>query len=242
MTKELAKLDFNDKSFLKTIRDTVASGATNEEFQMFVETCKSTGLNPIKKEVWFIKAGGRVQIMTGVNGYRAFANSHPEYDGSEEQLLTNDKGAVIGAICKVYRKDRRFPAVATALISEFGKASPIWKQMPSIMIAKCAESLAIRKAFPTELNGTYTVEEMPQTYDMPLQLEESQQPTPTRETVLVDVQPEPEVITLYRIPEQTDKTVMFLKKRGCVFNEDLNAWECPRNLGEKLEQYKVGEL
>lgn len=167
-------LNFNDVKLLSVIKQTLASDASDAEFKMFIEFCKSTGLNPFKKELWFIKAGGRVQIMTGINGFFSIANNHPAYDGIESGLINKNGEYMpqtyalndfIGAWCKVYRKDRKMPSEGVAMLSEYEKTTPIWKQMKRVMILKCAESVGLRKAFPQELNGLYTVEEMPKEYE-----------------------------------------------------------------------------
>ena len=164
MTKEIATLDYTDNKLLQTMKATVAHGLNNEEFMLFTELCKSTKLNPFKREIWAIKAGGRLQLMTGINGYWAIANAHPQFDGTEQEIEVDPLGNPAKAICKVYRKDRRFPSVAIALMKEYRKDSPVWREKPSVMLMKCAESVALRKAFPQELNGLYTQEEMPQEF------------------------------------------------------------------------------
>ena len=164
MSKELTTT--NNLEMLNTLRNTVAPGLTDPEFMLFAEMCRATGLNPATKEIWAIKAGGRLQLMTGINGFLKIANSHPQFDGMEVSFEWDDK-QLVSATAKVYRKDRRFPSIATAYMAEYGKATPIWKQMPSIMLSKCAKSLAIREAFINELGGLYTAEEMPAEFAPP---------------------------------------------------------------------------
>lgn len=169
-SKELVLIDFDKPSVVSTLKATVAQGLSDSEFLLFAEHCKSTGLNPFKREVWAIKANNRLQLMTGINGYFTIANRHPEYDGYEEGYIgkngeelpdTYTMNDFVGAWCKVYRKDRKMPAKGVAFNSEYKKDYGNWKVMPRVMILKCAESIALRKAFPQELNGSYTAEEMP---------------------------------------------------------------------------------
>jgi phage recombination protein Bet len=152
---------------LKALRNTIAPGLTDAEFELFCETCKATGLNPITKEIWAIKAGGRLQIMSGFNGFLKIANSHPQYDGMEVDITVDKDNKPLVAQARVYRKDRKFPSVGVALMSEFRGNTPIWQKMPSVMLSKVAKSHAIREAFSIELAGLYTPEEMPPTFDVP---------------------------------------------------------------------------
>lgn len=187
-------LDYNDPEMVKTLKATVAVGATDAEFAMFAGLAKSTGLNPFKREIWFIKTPGytkkdgtrtdaKVQIMTGILGFLAIANSHPQYDGMECDVERGKDGKPIKAVAKVYRKDRRFPAVAEAIWTEdsqptesyHGKPT-IWGKMPSVMLAKVAKSRALREAFPQELGGLYTQEEMPAEYSIEPQAEQPEAP------------------------------------------------------------------
>jgi len=153
-------INYENQKTIELMKKSVAQGATDAEFGLFVKACQATGLNPFKKEVWFIKVKGAVQIMTGINGYYAIANRHPKFDGIETEIV-EENGKVIKAIARVYRKDRSRPMVAEAYMQEYAKNYGNWKTMPRVMIGKCAESTALRKAFPQEMNGTYTEEEMP---------------------------------------------------------------------------------
>lgn len=158
------KIDYSDSKTLALLKNTVAQGATDAEFALFLEYCKSTKLNPFKKEVWFIKGkDGRIQMMTGINGFYAIANDHPQFDGLEVDVLPAE-GKPIKAVARCYRKDRSRPMVAEAYFQEYGKTYGNWTTMPRVMISKCAESMVLRKSFPQELNGLYTTEEMPEEF------------------------------------------------------------------------------
>ena len=171
--KELIK---KDNTRLAVLKNTVAKGLNDHEFAMFMELCKATKLNPFKREIWAIKTkgyinkrgesvDGQLQLMTGYSGYLAIANAHPQYDNMECDLVKSQDGKIDYAEARVYRKDRTRPSTVRVYFSEFykpgfgGKESN-WDKMPAVMIQKVAKSHALREAFPQELGGLYTQEEM----------------------------------------------------------------------------------
>lgn len=230
-------IDFSKPEMIKTLKATVAQGLSDPEFALFAEHCKGTGLNPFKKEVWAIKAGNRLQIMTGLNGYLQIANSHPQFDGMTVEVDNDQKPSK--AICKVYRKDRKYPAEGVALMSEYGKSTPIWQQMPRVMLTKVAKSIALREAFPQELNGTYTEEEMPSDYKAPIVKVEAQ-------PEVVESQAQPAMQHQYDLskldPAKHPKAIVLLQKAGAITTDEKYKlyWESP-TLIDQLNKYLVKE-
>jgi hypothetical protein len=77
---------------------------------------------------------------------------------------------------------QRCPFVAAAYWDEYCPAQgqdKMWQKMPRTMLSKCAEALAIRKAFSTKLGGVYTADEMQQALDVPMtQVTQKSSPQP----------------------------------------------------------------
>ena len=241
--KELTTINYNDAATIRTLKDTVARDLTDSEFKLFAEHCRSTGLNPFKKEVWAIKAGGRLQIMTGIGGYLAIANNHPMFDG---MVVTVDNDAKpTKATCLVYRKDRKYPSEGIALMSEYGKNTPIWRDMPRVMLTKVAKSVALREAFPQEFNGTYTDVEMPPEYSTGQQPIEASPVTKT-----IDAQPakQPEPIRGYyrydiekvAAAKREAAQALLVQAGGITDDEDRLLWESPQPVTQ-LSKYLLSE-
>ena len=162
------------------IRDSFASGASDGEFAVLMEIARARRLNPLLRQIHFVSrwdSQKRREVwapQVSIDGLRAIAQRTGLYDGQDEpEFGPMREGHPEWAKVKVYRKDWRRPAVGIAFWTEYvqtyrdkqtGKqvSSPMWARMPRVMLSKCAESLALRKAFPEDMSGLYTSEEMGQ--------------------------------------------------------------------------------
>ncbi len=157
------------------IRDTFANGASQSEFLVLMEVAKARRLNPFLRQIHFVKRwNGQLKRDTwasqaSIDGLRAIAERTGKYDGQDEPEFTMDEsGKIVSCKVKIYRKDWGRPAVGVAYWSEYvqttreGGPTRFWQTMPRVMLSKCAEAIALRKAFPEDMSGLYTAEEMQQ--------------------------------------------------------------------------------
>lgn len=150
---------------LELVRKTVANGATDAELKLYLFDCQRRGVHPLDRLLHFTKRGGRYTPVTSIDFMRSQAAMSGEMAGSDDAVFTMDGVKLVSASVTVYRmtQGQRFPYAATARWAEYcPDNAPMWKRMPHTMLGKCAEALALRKAFPQQLAGLYSAEEMAQ--------------------------------------------------------------------------------
>lgn len=155
-----------DQKKLDLVRNTFCKDATQEEFEVFIEICKSTQLNPLFKQIYFIKRGGKPTHQTSIDGLRLIADRTKRYSPGREPTYAYDKAGKLFSATSYVKKltnDGTWHEVgATALFSEYNAGTGQWPKMPCTMLSKCAEALALRRAFPSDMLGLYTRDEMGQ--------------------------------------------------------------------------------
>lgn len=171
---------------LELIKRTVAKGATDDELRLFVQVCKGANLNPFLKQVhlvkrWDSRVGMEVgAIQVGIDGFRAVAEGSGQYAGNDDPVFDGEKDIELPATQKVAARKITVPAKATVTVFKLlegqrygfsatarweeyypgAKMGFQWHIRPYLMLGKCAEALALRKAFPKLLSGMYAQEEM----------------------------------------------------------------------------------
>jgi phage recombination protein Bet len=176
---------FNSKQ-IEILKNSICKGVSNEEFEIFLMACAKTQLDPFMRQIYAVPRkskkpdgswGTSMTIQTGIDGYRLIAERTDRYaPGPKPSFDYDANGKLVEATAYIKKqtKDGTWHDVsASAHIDEYcqtfvdkstGEKKPtgLWANMPKTMLSKCAEAQALRKAFPAEMSGIYTKEEMMQ--------------------------------------------------------------------------------
>ena len=182
-----AQLSFTDDE-QQMIRDSYANGASESEFKMLMGIAVARNLNPLLRQIWFVKRWDSQKkrevwaVQTSIDGLRTIAQRTGVYAGQDEPEYERSDGKIVCAKVRVYRKDWTRPAVGVAYWDEYvqktkeGHVTKMWGEKPHLMLAKCAEALGLRKAFPEDMGNLYVPEEMGPIDVMPQALLSSAEP------------------------------------------------------------------
>ena len=153
------------------------AGAPHAVIRSYFHVCQTTGLDPFKRQIHLIERSGKFTPQTSIDGFRMIRDRARVFDGGVVEWCGPDgvwRDVWLGdqypaaARYTLYRKDQSRPVVATALWGAYvqtkrdGSVTQMWARMGAHMLAKVAEALAIRMAFPDDTGGLYTDDEMGQ--------------------------------------------------------------------------------
>lgn len=243
------------------IKRTICKGSTDDELKMFMHQCQRTGLDPfarqiyaVKRKQWDAHSRSEIEVMqtqTSIDGFRLIAERTGKYAGQVGPFWCGSDGQwvdvwladtpPVAAKVGVLRDDFKEPCWGVARFKSYaqtkrdGSLTAMWVKMSDVMIAKCAEALALRKAFPQELSGLYTGDEMAQAssgQDHDPDTGEARQPVQQARRVPSPAEAEkpaedgPTFLQPFKkekFPEWADRYIVGLK--GAKTEADLDKWD-----------------
>ena len=178
--KSIQFVDDSGNAIVVTQQDVmryICPNATEQEVVFFMELCRAQRLNPFIKEAYLVKFNGSpASMITAEIVFERRANAHPDYRGMECGVVYTDASGeikkregtatykvagetLLGGWARVHREGRS-DSYAEVSLDEYDKKKSVWKTMPGVMIQKCAKGVALRLAFPSDLEGLYLEEEL----------------------------------------------------------------------------------
>jgi phage recombination protein Bet len=181
VTESLVQLTDKDIQTLISA-NIIPKNTPQEQISVFARVCHERNLSPFSKQIYLMsrntKDGVRYTYQTSIDGFRSLAERTSKYAGSDDyifddgltvyQMLMEKRNRPTTATATVHKllpNGQTFPIKATARWTEYypgDKLGFMWDKMPFLMLGKCAEALALRKAFPEQLGSIYVNEEMQQ--------------------------------------------------------------------------------
>tara|TARA_B100000035_G_scaffold233718_1_gene201989 strand:- start:1336 stop:2250 length:915 start_codon:yes stop_codon:yes gene_type:complete len=155
----------------KLVFNTVAKGLTAADQALFEAVCLSSGLDPLRKEIYAVQRGNKMSIQTGIDGYLKLANQTKELNGMEvlfydehgegsEVWLKSDPPTA--CVVRVYRKGSDYPFTASCRFDAYTQSNHMWKKFPETMLAKATTTLALRRGFSDVISGIASADELGQ--------------------------------------------------------------------------------
>lgn len=223
--------EFWSATQLAALNQIGVQNASPGDLAVFLNYAQRTGLDPFSRQIYMIgrwsKNGTKWTIQTSIDGLRIVAQrsgdyagqAGPEFCGADGIWRDNwvSKEPPAAARIGVLRKGFDQPLWAVAYYDEYvqtdkdGKATQMWREKPRLMLAKCAEALALRKAFPNDLAGLYVEDEMGQADSHPTQ--------PASEPVQQITDTETGEVFEGEVVDESKVTAPQLKAIGAIFGK-----------------------
>lgn len=89
----------------RTLMDTDKVQFSDDEFKLFVNQAKRTGLDPFTRQIYATKTGGKMTVQATIDGLRLIAQRSGEYQGQTRPVWFDEDGNEY----KVWPKKKGFP-------------------------------------------------------------------------------------------------------------------------------------